>query len=661
MVSTSDESHVRGRIAAPLLSSRTSEVAVDYNEQRQKNASSPPNLPGSSRSDEHRNYPKSRTSATSATGAPSSTAPTTTGCVCETSPVLIGCGLVNGILNNASFCVLLGASQKMASDFMEIDKVSLLTCLSTVGCLIGILTNAKLCVGTCSEKFRLLLLLTLVTTGYVMIIIAYTALLGHSAGFYLCVLGAAILGGAQAAGEVLNLTLCKSFVPGMLSSWGAGTGLSGIFGPTIYLLLTSGCGLNTGETAFVLIASLPLYFLCFYTVVEKRDAQLELQQYRDRRSSGREHIPAPRPQEQLLEDNYPIAIETVAAEVETMPGPHQQESSSTDTGGSTTTSGSSSSSSNHEPEQAHAATVEGSSAGTTANVVEVAAATTSALVPAVAAPPECSSSRRSTCEGGTDDVAPVSLNRTSRTRTVSSAIIISSPRTPSPITSRPPGRTSSKPEFMSPQRAAFDEDEAEVQPLPLTLENFKSVMRGRCRLIMANMVAVYSLEYLIMSGFVDRVTLCPTDNTFLATNAFTVFWTLYNVGVTLSRASVALFRIQKVYLLTFTQLVNCLLWGTEVFAKVHRQLAENDLGYYIMAVHIVFVGFMGGACYSNCMYLFNTSPDIPAEYRELGLNIGFLFSNVGIITATLLALLLDATVMSKENLFPPDGTCPQSF
>lgn len=74
---------------------------------------------------------------------------------------------------------------------------------------------------------------------------------------------------------------------------------------------------------------------------------------------------------------------------------------------------------------------------------------------------------------------------------------------------------------------------------------------------------------------------------------------------------------------------------------------------------MVFVGFMGGACYANCMYLFNTKPDIPERFRELGINVGFLFSNLGIIAATGLVVLLKATVLSKGALFPPDGECPQ--
>ena len=73
---------------------------------------------------------------------------------------------------------------------------------------------------------------------------------------------------------------------------------------------------------------------------------------------------------------------------------------------------------------------------------------------------------------------------------------------------------------------------------------------------------------------------------------------------------------------------------------------------------MIFVGLMGGATYANCMYLFSTRKDIPNEYRELGMNLGFFFSNVGIIMATGFTTVIDETVLSKSRMYPPNGKCP---
>ena len=48
------------------------------------------------------------------------------------------------------------------------------------------------------------------------------------------------------------------------------------------------------------------------------------------------------------------------------------------------------------------------------------------------------------------------------------------------------------------------------------------------------------------------------------------------------------------------------------------------------------------------------------RYRELGISIGFFFSNIGIISATGIVVLLKATVLSQAALFPPAGACPEA-
>ena len=113
------------------------------------------------------------------------------------------------------------------------------------------------------------------------------------------------------------------------------------------------------------------------------------------------------------------------------------------------------------------------------------------------------------------------------------------------------------------------------------------------------------------------VTSCPPTASWLADsdNNNPLLWAMYNVGVTLSRASVSVFRIRRVWVLTLLQAANVAAWAlfasTQWVARWH-----SDLPLYAAAGHMVFVGFMGGACYANCMYLFNTSADIPNRFAH---------------------------------------------
>lgn len=175
-----------------------------------------------------------------------------------------------------------------------------------------------------------------------------------------------------------------------------------------------------------------------------------------------------------------------------------------------------------------------------------------------------------------------------------------------------------------------------------TPANIKAAVRASGG-VMFNLVAVYCLEYTIYPGLDDRETFCATGSW------YTVMWVCYNVGVTLSRSSVALFRIRRLWILTLVQLCNVIGWTLEVFQGGIRNSAGS---YSIMAGWMVLVGLCGGATYANCMYMFNQEESIPDHLRELGINLGFFMSNVGISMATLSFIALDRTVFSPAVLYP---------
>lgn len=189
----------------------------------------------------------------------------------------------------------------------------------------------------------------------------------------------------------------------------------------------------------------------------------------------------------------------------------------------------------------------------------------------------------------------------------------------------------------------------------LTYGNLQNVWKSASG-ILTCMVLVYFLEYFIYPGLVDRDTLCPEGKTWLTQNAFTVSWIAYNVGVTLSRASVTFFRIERLWILAALQFANSCLWIYE--ATTHHLIVQfGEAGYYIVTVWMIWVGIMGGCTYVNCMHAFGKREDIPDNLRELAITIGFAMSNVGITIATGLGGILDNTLLSMEHLFP-DG-CPQ--
>lgn len=114
--------------------------------------------------------------------------------------------------------------------------------------------------------------------------------------------------------------------------------------------------------------------------------------------------------------------------------------------------------------------------------------------------------------------------------------------------------------------------------------------------------------------------------------------------MTCARGSIALFRVRRVEVITALQAVNCGLWFAE--ARVGWLASFGDPGYAAMLLWMTWVGCLGGASYVNCCYRMNYDAAVPDGVREEGLNMAFAFVNVGIILATAVSLVLNATVFS---------------
>lgn len=171
--------------------------------------------------------------------------------------------------------------------------------------------------------------------------------------------------------------------------------------------------------------------------------------------------------------------------------------------------------------------------------------------------------------------------------------------------------------------------------------NFKTGFSIGKRYIL-NLAIVYYLEYNILAGFADRVCLRKyiKDEPFYSHDI--VYETLslcYQIGVTLSRSSLVLVkRIPCVEVFTICQGINFVIWIVEVYT--------NFIYYgYILFFHMIIVGLMGGAAYVGCFYFILENNDIPSTLKELCVNIGTIFNDIGILTASATVLLLDNTIM----------------
>ena len=156
-----------------------------------------------------------------------------------------------------------------------------------------------------------------------------------------------------------------------------------------------------------------------------------------------------------------------------------------------------------------------------------------------------------------------------------------------------------------------------------------------------NLALVYFLEYTINSGLCERVNKKNyiKSSDFFKNIQYETFMFCYQIGVVFSRSSLVIVKhISFIETFTIVQLVNFILW----FVEVYVGYITNE---WICFIHMIIVGLCGGASYVGCFFFILNSKVIKQEIKELCLNIGTIFNDIGILTSSITVLILDNTIM----------------
>ena len=182
--------------------------------------------------------------------------------------------------------------------------------------------------------------------------------------------------------------------------------------------------------------------------------------------------------------------------------------------------------------------------------------------------------------------------------------------------------------------------QAEDQNVNMNFESFKFIV-SRVGFWIFCLWTVYFFEYCCTTAFANAFTLKMKDKSesksgWLYSNGFIVFCFCYQAGVFLSRSSLEIVKVRKVWILSLIQLVNFVWWwlNTEFF------WVQN---YYVMFVVQVWTGLMGGAAYVNVLYQIRNSDKLPTRYKELGVMVCTIFNDFSIFTASVVSLILTNT------------------
>ena len=139
--------------------------------------------------------------------------------------------------------------------------------------------------------------------------------------------------------------------------------------------------------------------------------------------------------------------------------------------------------------------------------------------------------------------------------------------------------------------------------------------------------------------------ICAKDpdcqNKFVLVQAFVILNFCYQVGVFLSRSSLQFFVVERTWIVTLLQLINFLFFMLNAFFLFCDQI-------YVLFVMMVWVGCMGGTSYVNVIYKIQRSLKLKHTEKELAVMILMVFNDVGVFSASLLALVLSLTVFKQS-------------
>ena len=129
----------------------------------------------------------------------------------------------------------------------------------------------------------------------------------------------------------------------------------------------------------------------------------------------------------------------------------------------------------------------------------------------------------------------------------------------------------------------------------------------------------------------------------MLTNAFVIFNFCYQIGVFLSRSSLACFKVKRVWIITLLQLFNFVFFMANSFNYLCRNI-------YILFSVMICVGLMGGSSFVNVIYLLKNTKLLKRTEKELALNLLSCFDDAGILMASILSLILSLTCFAQYTV-----------
>jgi hypothetical protein len=498
-----------------------------------------------------------------------------------------------GTLNNLSYVVVNSAAKSLADSFHQGNLIG-----AVVWCNVGIGTALRF-----AHAFYMLHL-TYRTRILASIILALVGCVGVAIGtwidFWFCLFAVLLVGCFSSLGESCLLGYLKDFDPAMMGAWSSGTGMAGVGGTSLYLLLFSILGWSNRAIFLCLVPPMAFYWVAFVYANRGRDTMGRLN----------------RPTVQATGEDGAISVRmhrTPGGSYATDPA---------DAGGVDVDV------SDRDPAYARIA----SPNQNRQSLLQHEDSPNSTMEHGTPDDSQRGRSSSTSASSSSVQVAPQDVEPTFQSDFVRASDLDAKSSATSAIASSDSfGSTPDEREETLEEQEFY----ASETKLARTVRVFKSISSPAIQLAM-----VYFFEYVVSVGFASKANPDAPKDDWWRTNAYELLSFMYQLGVLVARSSVTIFPIRKIEILTLLQAGHFVLWLLHCL--------HPFLPLWLQMIDMIFVGLLGGAMYVNTFHLLVQKKDLRKADLELGINLTAIGINAGIMVSSLFEIVLFATVLTRE-------------
>ena len=163
----------------------------------------------------------------------------------------------------------------------------------------------------------------------------------------------------------------------------------------------------------------------------------------------------------------------------------------------------------------------------------------------------------------------------------------------------------------------------------LTISNFWFVFQKQFHYFFMFGIVLF-VVFTIDGIFAITITKKYTHDLFFIQNGFVILTVVFKFACLISRSSLSYLKIERIH------------WPVMILCLFFVLFYNFAVGLFstpaILCISIFIVGLIDGLCYVNIIYLVLKDENVPMKYKEISMNLNYLFLDIGFVLSSIFGL-----------------------